>query len=95
MLRAARLGPFSRADQAAALHRHSPFVEAPLVAVHDGAFAAEPIGGATRLHYFQRKADSDTLIAKLLPFSTSNPMQLERLELVYQHKGWWVYRLKD
>ncbi len=61
----------------------------------DGAFAVEPIGGATRLHYFQRKGDSDTLIAKLLPFSTSNPMQLEKLELVYQHKGWWVYRLRE
>jgi hydroxylamine oxidation protein HaoB len=61
----------------------------------DGAFAVEPLGGATRLHYFQRKDDSDRLIAKLLPFSTSNPMQLEKLELVYQHKGWWVYRLKD
>lgn len=60
----------------------------------DGGFAVEPIGGATRLHYFQRKSDSDALIAKLLPFSTSNPMQLDRLELVYQHKGWWVYRLK-
>jgi hydroxylamine oxidation protein HaoB len=60
----------------------------------DGGFAAEPMDGATRLHYFQRKEDSDALIAKLLPFSTSNPLQLERLELVYQHKGWWVYRLK-
>ncbi|GLI94154.1 hydroxylamine oxidation protein HaoB [Methylocystis echinoides] len=60
----------------------------------DGGFAAEPMDGATRLHYFQRRQDSDTLIAKLLPFSTSNPMQLDRLELVYQHKGWWVYRLK-
>ncbi|MGJ0392340.1 MAG: hydroxylamine oxidation protein HaoB [Methylocystis sp.] len=61
----------------------------------DGGFAVEPIGGATRLHYFTRKGDSDALIAKLLPFSTSNPAQLERLELVYQHKGWWVYRLKE
>jgi len=61
----------------------------------DGGFAVEPLGGATRLHYFQRKSDSDALIAKLLPFSTSNPMQLDRLELVHQHKGWWVYRLKD
>lgn len=61
----------------------------------DGGFAAEPLGGATRLHYFERKNDGDTLLAKLLPFSTSNPMHLERLELVYQHKGWWVYRLKD
>lgn len=60
----------------------------------DGGFAVEPIGGATRLHYFQRKADSEMLLAKLLPFSTSNPMQLEKLGLVYQHKGWWVYELK-
>ncbi len=61
----------------------------------DGGFAAEPIGGATRLHYFQRKGDGDALIAKLLPFSTSNPMQLEKLALVYQHKGWWVYELRS
>ncbi len=60
----------------------------------DGAFAAEPTGGALRLHYFTRKGDSDVLVAKLLPFSTSNPAQLERFELVYQLKGWWVYRLK-
>ena len=58
-------------------------------------FAMVVIGGATRLHYFTRKCDSETLIAKLLPFTTSNPMQLDRLELVHQHKGWWVYRLKD
>jgi len=61
----------------------------------EGGFAVEPTGGAMRLHYFQRKGDSDALIARLLPFSTSNPMQMERLELVYQHKGWWIYRLKD
>lgn len=60
----------------------------------DGGFAVEPMGSATRLHYFARKGDSDALIAKLLPFSTSNPAQLELFELVYQHKGWWIYRLK-
>jgi hydroxylamine oxidation protein HaoB len=60
----------------------------------DGGFAVEPTGGAVRLHYFQRKSDSDALIARLLPFSTSNPMRLEHFELAYQHKGWWVYRLK-
>jgi len=61
----------------------------------EGGFAVEPTGGATRLHYFQRKGDSDALVAKLLPFSTSNPMQMERMELVFQHKGYWIYRLKD
>ncbi|WP_457797000.1 hydroxylamine oxidation protein HaoB [Methylocystis sp. S23] len=60
----------------------------------EGGFAAEPIGGAMRLHYFTRKRDGDALIAKLLPFSTSNPAELEKFELVYQLKGWWVYRLK-
>ncbi len=59
----------------------------------DGGFAAEPLGGTTRLHYFLRKGDSDVLIAKLLPFSTSNPAQLENFELVYQLKGYWIYRL--
>ena len=60
----------------------------------DGGFAAEPMGGATRLHYFLRKDDSNTLIAKLLPFSTSNPAQLENFDLVYQLKGYWIYKLK-
>lgn len=61
----------------------------------DGGYAVEPMGGATRLHYFSRKGDSDALIARLLPFSTSNPARLEKLQLVYQHKGWWIYRLAD
>jgi hydroxylamine oxidation protein HaoB len=61
----------------------------------EGGFAVEPIGGATRLHYFQRKSDGETLIARLLPFSTSLPSPLTRLSLVYQHKGWWIYRLND
>jgi hydroxylamine oxidation protein HaoB len=60
----------------------------------DGGFAAEPMGGAVRLHYFTRKSDGDALIAKLLPFSTSNPALLTRFDLVYQHKGWWMYRIK-
>lgn len=61
----------------------------------DGGFAVEPMGGATRLHYLQRKVDGDRLIARLLPFSTSLSAPLRRLSLVYQHKGWWVYRLDN
>ena len=61
----------------------------------ESGFAVEPMGGATRLHYFQRKSDGDRLIARLLPFSTSLPSPLTRFSLVYQHKGWWIYRLND
>lgn len=61
----------------------------------EGGYAVEPTGGATRLHYFMRKSDGDRLIARLLPFSTSLPSPPTRLSLVYQHKGWWIYRLND
>jgi hydroxylamine oxidation protein HaoB len=59
----------------------------------EGGFAVEPMGGAIRLHYLPHKTDSARLLARLLPFSTSNPLKLERLELVYQHKGYWIYKL--
>ena len=61
----------------------------------EGGFAVEPMGGAIRLHYLPHKTDSARLLARLLPFSTSNPLKLERLELVYQHKGYWIYKLRD
>ena len=60
----------------------------------EGGYAVEPIGAAIRLHYLPRKSDSELLIARLLPFSTSNPMRLERFDLVYQHKDFWIYKFK-
>ncbi|HYA80110.1 MAG TPA: hydroxylamine oxidation protein HaoB [Methylocystis sp.] len=59
-----------------------------------GGYAVEPRGAATRLHYLTRAQDSQILLARLLPFSTSNPLTLENFELVYQHKDCWIYRLK-
>jgi hydroxylamine oxidation protein HaoB len=61
----------------------------------EGGYAVEPMGAAVRLHYLPKKADSDRLLARLLPFSTSNPLALKRLQLVYQHKGYWIYQLRD
>jgi len=58
-----------------------------------GGYAVEPIGHAVRLHYLNDKDSSDLLIAKLLPFSTSNPMRLKGLQLVFQHRGYWIYKL--
>jgi hydroxylamine oxidation protein HaoB len=59
----------------------------------EGGYAAETIGTAIRLHYLRRQADTDILLARLLPFSTSNPMRLAHFELVFQHKGYWIYQL--
>jgi hydroxylamine oxidation protein HaoB len=59
----------------------------------EGGYAIEPVGNAVRLHYLARKLDSQRLIARLLPFSSSNPLRLQRLRLVYQYKGYWIYEL--
>lgn len=59
----------------------------------DASYAVEPIGHAVRVHYLSRPADAERLIAKMLPFTSSNPMQLSHLRLVYQHRGFWIYRL--
>ncbi|GFO83218.1 MAG: hypothetical protein A49_28450 [Methyloceanibacter sp.] len=60
----------------------------------DGPYAVELVGNAARLHYLKGKKGSDMLITKILPFSTSNPMQLDQLDLVYQHRGFWIYKLR-
>ncbi len=38
------------------------------------------------MHYLPRKSNSDLLLTRLLPFSTSNPLGLGRLRLVYQYR---------
>lgn len=60
----------------------------------EGAYAVEPVGNAVRIHYLTNKASAGTLLAKLLPFSESNPLQLKEFELVYQHRGFWIYKIK-
>jgi len=46
-----------------------------------------------RVYFFTDKKSHQTLFANLLPFTTSNPVELKELELVYQHKSYWIYRL--
>lgn len=59
----------------------------------DASYAVEPMGNAVRVHYLSNPADADRLIAKMLPFTSSNPVQLTHLKLVFQHRGFWIYRL--
>ena len=44
--------------------------------------------------YFLRDApSSQTLIAQMLPFTQSQPLDLQALQLIYQQGGYWVYRI--
>lgn len=56
-------------------------------------YAIEPIGNAVRVHHFTDAKSSKALLAKLLPFSESNPLTLKQFQLVYQHRGFWIYKL--
>lgn len=59
----------------------------------EGGYAAEPIDRAIRVHYLINKSDSERLIARLLPFSTSILSNLKYFKLVYQLKGYWIYEI--
>lgn len=58
------------------------------------SYAAEKRDEAmARVYFLTDAASANTLIARLLPFSTSNPFDLAEFALVYQHRGYWVYEL--
>jgi hydroxylamine oxidation protein HaoB len=46
-----------------------------------------------RAYFLIDDSSKNALIAKMLPFSTSNPMKLKALQLVAQYGGYWVYSL--
>lgn len=44
--------------------------------------------------YFLRDGRSgNTLLAQMLPFTTSNPLELQAVQLVFQHGSYWVYKI--
>ncbi len=46
-----------------------------------------------RVFFLTDETSTQSLMAKLLPFNTSNPLLLETIQLVGQYKGYWVYKL--
>lgn len=58
------------------------------------AYAVIPVDEQIRRAVFLTDTQStETLIARLLPFNTDNPFDVDGVSLVYQHGGYWVYRL--
>jgi hydroxylamine oxidation protein HaoB len=44
--------------------------------------------------YFLADAKSgNTLLAQMLPFTTTQPLELKAVQLVYQYGGYWVYKI--
>lgn len=46
-----------------------------------------------RVYFLTNAQGSNTLLAQMLPLTTSRPAELQALQLVYQRGGYWVYKI--
>ena len=65
--------------------------------LHSQGYASYTVDASSpqtaRVYYLTDPAAAQTLLARTLSFSTSNPLALQTLQLVYQTGGFWVYKL--
>lgn len=58
-------------------------------------YAVEPRSKTgVRVYFLTDTPSSETLIAQALPFTSSKPLQLEDIKVVYQHGGYWVFKIQ-
>lgn len=58
------------------------------------AYTVHELSGQQARAYAVTDARSgQTLLAQMLPLGSSNPTEMQALQLVYQHGGYWVYRI--
>jgi len=46
-----------------------------------------------RAYFLREPKSSETLIAQMLPFTRSQPLDLQAVQLIYQQGGYWVYKI--
>jgi hypothetical protein len=46
-----------------------------------------------RGYFLRDDQSSQTLIAQMLPFTETMPLELTALQLIYQQGGYWVYQI--
>jgi hydroxylamine oxidation protein HaoB len=49
--------------------------------------------GMVRGYFLRDEQSSNTLIAQMLPFTNTQPLDFEALQLIYQQGGYWVYKI--
>ncbi len=46
-----------------------------------------------RVYFLSDAKSGNTLLAQMLPLTTSSPAELQAVQLIYQHGGYWVYKI--
>jgi len=76
------------------VHGLSGMVKRWLLENHHTTYTLHGLSENSVRAYFLTDAKSgNTLLAKMLPFPTSKPIELKVVELVYQYGGYWVYKI--
>ena len=61
---------------------------------HYETYALQSISDSEVRAFFLKDAKStNTLLAQTLPFTNTQPLDLEALQAVYQHGGYWLYKV--
>jgi hydroxylamine oxidation protein HaoB len=65
--------------------------------VRDNNYTAYTVHGISesfvRAYFLTDDKSGNTLLAQMLPFTTSEPLELKAVQLVYQYGGYWVYKI--
>ena len=46
-----------------------------------------------RAYFLTDDKSNNTLLAQMLPMTTSQPLEFKAVEMVYKHGGYWVYKI--
>jgi len=63
----------------------------------DNNYASYSVHGLSenmvRAYFLIDAKSNNSLLAQMLPFTTTNPLDLQAVQLVYQQGGYWVYKI--
>ena len=46
-----------------------------------------------RAYFIRESKTGKTLLAQMLPFMDRTPLELQLLQVIYNHGGYWVYKI--
>jgi hydroxylamine oxidation protein HaoB len=76
------------------VHGLSGMVKRWLVDNHHTAYTVHGLSeNLVRAYFLADAKTGNTLLAQMLPFTISNPLGFQALQLVYQQGGYWVYKI--
>ena len=76
------------------VHGLSGMVKRWMIENNHSAYSVHAVAeNMVRAYFLTDEKSGNTLLAQMLPFTSSNPLEFQELQLVYHHGGYWVYKI--